>query len=171
MAIELFVLRLVHVLGGIFWVGTVLFMSLFLAPALATAGPAAGQVLGVLRRRGLMTYLPLVAVLTIASGARLMWLTSAGLSPAYFASATGRTLAAAAAAAVVAFVVGLLVGRPAGIRAGQLAGSLASAPAERRPTMERVLAALRRRIEISSAVVTVLLLCGAAGMAVARYLR
>ena len=171
MAIELLVLRLVHVLGGVFWVGTALFMSLFLAPALATAGPSAGQVLGTLRRRGLMTYLPLAAVLTIASGARLMWITSGGLSSAYFASATGRTLAAAGAAAVVAFLVGILVGRPAGTRAGQLTGSLASAPAERRAAIERELATLRRRGEIASAVVVLLLLFGAAGMAVARYLR
>ena len=34
---ELLVLRLVHVLGGIFWVGSALFMAIFLFPALASA--------------------------------------------------------------------------------------------------------------------------------------
>ena len=38
---ELIVLRLVHVLGGIFWVGAGLFNMVYLGPAMAAAGPAA----------------------------------------------------------------------------------------------------------------------------------
>jgi len=171
MTIEIFVLRLVHVLGGIFWVGTALFMSLFLAPALAASGPSAGQIVGTLQRRGLMKLLPLVAVLTIASGMRLMWITSAGLSSAYFASATGRTLAGAGAAAVGAFFVGLFVSRPAGMRSARLAASLAGAPEEQRASIASEIARLRRRNEVGSNVVVALLVLGAAGMAVARYLR
>ena len=41
MIAEILVLRLVHVLGGMFWVGSGLFSTFFLLPALAGAGPAA----------------------------------------------------------------------------------------------------------------------------------
>lgn len=55
---ELIVLRLVRILCGIFWVGSGLFSSLFLAPALAGSGEAMGPVMAGLQRRGLFTALP-----------------------------------------------------------------------------------------------------------------
>src|SRR5215208_45998 len=112
MTVELFVLRLIHVLGGIFWVGSALFTTLFLGPALATSGANVAQIIAALQKRRLMTFLPLAAVLTIASGLRLLWITSAGFSSAYLATTTGRTFAAAGAAAVVAFLLSLFVARP-----------------------------------------------------------
>src|SRR5688572_115483 len=102
---ELLVLRLVHIVGGIFWVGSGLFTSLFLLPALARSGPAAGAVMAGLQRRRLFTALPAVAVLTMLSGLRLMWIVSAGFSASWLASATGGTYAASGAAAIVAFVL------------------------------------------------------------------
>jgi hypothetical protein len=171
MTTEIVVLRLVHILGGIFWVGSGLFTSLFLLPALASAGPAAGQVMTGLQRRRLFTALPVVALLTILSGLRLMWVTSAGFSSAYFASATGRSFAASGAAAIVAFVLSLLVARPAAVRAATLGAELAAAPGGvPRATLAAELEAARRRGSAASAAAVVLLVIGAAGMAVARYL-
>ena len=40
---EMIVLRLVHVLGGIIWVGSMTYMTFFLMPAIADAGPAGGR--------------------------------------------------------------------------------------------------------------------------------
>ena len=168
---ELLVLRVVHVLGGIFWVGSAIFTSMFLIPALATAGPTAGQVMAGLQRRRLFTVLPIIAVLTILSGLRLMWLTSGGFSNAYFATPRGTTFAASGAAAIVAFLLSLLVGRPAAVRASALGPALASAADEAtRARIGAQLASLRRRGEIASAIAVPLLVLGAAGMAVARYL-
>lgn len=170
MTVELFVLRLVHVLGGIFWVGSAVFTTLFLAPALAASGANAGPIMAALRQRRLMTYLPIAAVLTIASGLRLMWLTSAHFSSGYLATPTGGTFAGAGAAATVAFLVSLLVARPAALRSAQLGGALSKAPEPERASIAAELARLRRRNELASTVVVVLLVAGAAGMAVARYL-
>ena len=36
---ELIVLRLIHVLGGIFWIGTMLYNTFFLVPVFTAAGP------------------------------------------------------------------------------------------------------------------------------------
>src|SRR3979490_1807186 len=101
MTVEILLLRLIHIVGGIFWVGSGLFTSLFLVPALATSGANAGQVLAALPQRRLFTGLPLVAVLTIASGLRLMWIISAGFAPSYFASAQGQAFASSGVAAIV----------------------------------------------------------------------
>jgi hypothetical protein len=171
MSAEIVVLRLVHILGGIFWVGSGLFTSLFLMPALASSGPAAGQVMAGLQQRRLFTILPVVALLTILSGLRLMWIGSAGFASAYFASASGRTLTAGGAASIAAFALSLLVARPAAVRAARLGASLAGAPeGADRATLAAQLDALRRRGAVSSMLAVVLLVLAAAAMAVARYL-
>src|SRR5688572_13718538 len=73
MLTELLVLRIIHILGGIFWLGSGLFTAFFLTPALGRVGPAAvGPVMSALQQRRLFTILPIVAVLTILSGVRLL---------------------------------------------------------------------------------------------------
>jgi uncharacterized membrane protein len=168
---ELFALRLTHVLGGIFWVGSALFTSFFLVPALATSGVNAGEVMTALRRRHLMTFLPLVALLTIGSGVRLIWIASAGSLSTYVASPQGRAFALAGTAAIIAFLVSLTVARPAATRAAVLGRALGSAPEVERARLARELDVLRRRNAVASTMVVTLLLLGSAGMAVAKYLR
>ena len=171
MGAEILVLRLVHVVGGIFWVGSALFTALFLIPALAKAGgPATGQVMAALQQRRLFTVLPTVAVLTILSGVRLMQIASGGFGPGYFATPNGRTYAISALAAIIAFVGSLLVSRPTAVRTGKVAASLAAASDEStRATLRSELATLQRRGAISGTIATILLVLSAAGMAVARY--
>ncbi len=168
---ELFVLRLVHVLGGIFWVGSGLFTTFFLVPALSRPGAPMGPVMGALQQRRLFLVLPAVAVLTILSGLRLLWIASAGFSDAYLASPMGRAFSASGGAAIVAFVLSLAVARPAAVRAGQLAASLAATTdAGARRELAARLQRLRRRGSVASIVAVALLIVAAAGMAVARYL-
>lgn len=170
---ELLVLRLVHVLGGIFWVGSGLFTTFFLMPALAQAGPATGPVMAGLQRRRLFTALPLVALLTMLSGLRLMWILSGGFSRAYFETAGGLTYGLAGLAAVVAFVSSLAVVRPAAARSAQLGGALAGgaiADAAERERLTAELGRLGRRVAVGSLVAVALLVLAASGMAVARYL-
>ena len=170
MEAELIMLRLIHVLGGIFWVGSGLFTAIYLVPSLAEAGPAAAQVMGALQRRRLFIVLPTVALFTVLSGIRLMQLTSDGFSAAYFNSGSGRVFAWGGTFAIIAFVFGMTVARPAGIRLGRIS---AQPPAEdaleqRRRLDERD--RLQRIVRISGMVNVVLLLAAAVAMAIARYL-
>ena len=168
---ELLVLRIIHVLGGIFWVGSGLFTSFFLIPALGRLGPAgAGPVMGALQQRRLFTVLPVVAVLTILSGVRLLQIASGGFSSAYLDSRTGQTFLWSGVAAVIAFLLSLLVARPAAVRIGQLSASLATMPEAERAAHSTEVERLRRRSSVSSIIATILLIAAAVGMAVARYL-
>ena len=169
MALELLVLRLVHVVGGMFWVGAGLFSGIFLLPALAEAGPAAGAVMGSMRRRRLFVVLPTIALLTILSGLRLMWITSGGFARGYFATASGATFAAAGGAAIVAFLLGLLVSMPAGRRMGELGTAIGKASPDEAARLREELARVQRRGRLAGSAVMVLLLAAAAGMAVGRY--
>jgi|SRR5687767_3824057 len=171
MSSELIVLRIVHILGGIFWLGSGLFTALFLVPALGRLGPAgAGPVMGALQQRKLFTILPIVAVLTILSGVRLLQIASVGFSSQYFDSRTGQTFLWSGAAAVIAFLLSLLVSRPAAVRLGQLSASMAKLPESERAARSGEVERLRRRSTISGTLAMILLVGAAIGMAVARYL-
>ena len=168
---ELLVLRLVHVLGGTFWVGTALFNLFFLMPAIAPLGPTAGQVMAGLQRRRMMLVLPLVAIATILSGARLMWLGSGGLGARYLETRTGLTLTIAAAAATLSWLLGVAFIRPAMSRAASLGPAIASAPEGERARLAAELEGIRRRAGVMNSIAVTLLVIAAAGMAVARYVR
>jgi uncharacterized membrane protein len=170
MKAELLTLRLIHILGGIFWVGSMMFTSFFLVPVIRSSPAVAGEVMAGLQRRRLFTLLPIVALLTIASGLRLLAIASAGFSRDYFSTSAGRTFATSAVAATVAFLLSVLISRPGFVRIGRLGASLATTSdqgAKQRITAEMQL--LTRRVAISNGFVVVLLLSAAAGMAVARY--
>lgn len=170
MSAELLVLRVVHVLGGVFWLGSGLFTSLFLLPALAGSGADAGAVMAGLQRRRLFTVLPVVAVLTILSGLRLMWIGSGGFSPAYFESGMGLTFAISGALAILGFLFSLLVARPAMLRSGQLAASMGTVPAgPARDAISARIGVLQRRGALSSFAAVGLVTLAGAGMAVGRY--
>jgi uncharacterized membrane protein len=170
MTAEILVLRLVHILGGIFWVGIGLFNTFFLMPALGKVGPAAGPVIAALQQRRLFTVLPTIAVLTILSGVRLLWIMSGGGNPAYFSSGVGRTFSMSGGAAIVAFLVGMFVARPAALRAAAIARTLATTedPAAK-GALSAQMESARRRAAVTNTAAVALLVLSAAGMAVARY--
>jgi uncharacterized membrane protein len=168
---ETIVLRLVHVLGGIFWIGALMYNTFFLMPAMAMAGPqASAGVSNGLRARKLFTVLPVVAVLTMLSGIRLMQLTSAGFAAAWFRSTSGGTYAMGGALAIVGFVIGMLYARPLMMRAGAMLATRGSAPADQLPALDATIAAVQRKASVASAAASVMLIASAAAMAVARYL-
>lgn len=170
MTAEIIVLRFVHIVGGIFWVGAMFMNSFFLFPTLAEVGPGAGPIMAGLQRRKFMSILPIVAVITMLAGARLMYIGSSSSNGAYFHSSMGRTLATGATAAVIAFLIGMFVSRPAAMRVGKLGAAIAKAPESERAALAAQLAALNRRSVIAGNAVVVLLLVAAGAMSVARYL-
>ena len=169
MQAELIVLRIVHVLSGIIWVGTAVFMGFFLGPALSTMGPAAGQVMGGLQKRKFMIVLPTVAVLALLSGFRLMMIVSGNFGPGYFQTSSGRTFAGAGVLATIAFLVGIVINRPTMVKMGQLQQSMASDPVSK-DAIAAEIKKLQNRMMFAGSVVTLLLIVAAVGMAIARYM-
>lgn len=168
---EILVLRLIHVVSGVLWVGAIVFLSGFVMPALQQAGPAAaGPVMAGLMRRRAMTFMPVVATLTILSGFRLYWVMSDGFRAAYVESAMGLTFLVAGIVATIAFAIGMAVTRPAMARVAALAQQLPTMPEAARPPLQAEMQRLRARGRTGSLVVAWLVGLAAAGMAVARYL-
>ncbi|MEO8580668.1 MAG: hypothetical protein ABI469_10505 [Gemmatimonadales bacterium] len=157
-------------MSAILWLGSGLFTTFFLIPALAGSPAVVGQVMAGLQRRRLFAVLPTVALLTILTGLRLLWIDSAGFTSGYFDTGTGKTFANAGLAAIISFLLSVLVARPSAVRAGVISASLAASPAA--PERERLQAELervRRRATVSSMLGVGLGILAASGMAIARY--
>lgn len=167
---ELLALRVIHIYGGILWAGAALFIALFLAPAIGAAGPGGGSVLGALVKRKLFVFIPVVAVVTILAGLRLMWLTSHGFSASYFSSTLGMTYSIGAAFAVATFVVFMLVNRRAIGRMMELGRQIASAPEAERPALTAQMNAVRARAATASKVTAFFISITMVAMALGRYM-
>ena len=147
--------RLLHIVVGVFWAGTVFFNAWLLAPALRDVGPDGGKVMAALARRGLLVILPVSGILTILSGIWLYWHASVGFDPAYMRSRPGMVYGLGMVATLVAFLIGVLVVRPSVAKMATADPSDASK--------------LRARVAAFSMLVAVLVAVTVICMAVGRY--
>lgn len=164
--------RVVHILGGVFWAGTLIFVAWLLVPSVGDAGPDGAKVMGALMKRGMLTIVPVVALLTIVSGFWLYWRLSGGFqSRAWLGSPMAMSLGTGGILSLVALAIGLGIMRPATLKAAGLMQSLAGATdaAAREATMAEV-GRLRARSAGAGRVVATLLVLTTLTMAVARYL-
>ncbi|MGH7519023.1 MAG: hypothetical protein ACREOC_16420 [Gemmatimonadales bacterium] len=164
-------LRLVHIVLGVLWVGMMVFTVVFLTPAVQDAGPDGGKVMTALQRRGVMTVMPILALGTLLSGIWLYWRASAGFHPSYVASRVGLAFGLGGLASLIAYGLGMTVMRPAMLRATTLAQALGSAKTEPEREAQTVeIQRLRARGAAVARLVALLLILAVAAMAVARYL-
>jgi uncharacterized membrane protein len=164
------ILRVVHILFGVFWAGAVFTVALFVQPAIAASGPEGGKVMGALVKRRILDLVPVAAVVAILSGLWLYSRDSSGFQAAWMGSPMGMALGTGAALALVAFAIGMLVMRASTLKAmalGQAAAQLTDAAA--REAAMRPVQALRRRAALAARTVAALLALTVIAMAVARY--
>lgn len=167
----LITLRLLHVVLATFWVGTLIFIAVFLEPSVRAAGPAGGAVMQGLQQRGYFTVMPIVAIVAMLSGGWLLWIDSAGFDPVYMGSAKGIAYSTGALAALVAFAFGVTRVRGDSTRMGALGAELASlAAGAPRDAQMAEMGRLRERVKVGLRVVASLLFVAVVAMAVARYL-
>lgn len=163
-------LRLMHILAGITWVGAMIFTVFFLIPALKDDGATLGKVFQGLMKRGYMQVMPAVAIVTILSGLWMIRVTSNGMMDVYMQSRAGRTFTTAGGLAIIGFLIGMFVARPAGMRAAGLMGQMAnSSDNAEKARLQGEVAALQKRNGAATMIVAVLVIAAAAGMAIARY--
>ncbi len=164
------VLRFAHVVSGALWVGMFAFMTFFLMPAFAEAGPDGAKVQAALAKRRIAVIMPLIALITLVSGMWLFQRLSGGAAGAFLQTPAGLAFGLGGLAALLAFVVGIGLGRPVMMRSMKLAASLPAASPTDRPLMMAEMQRLKDRSAALNRVVMVLLLFALGAMAVARYL-
>jgi uncharacterized membrane protein len=166
------VFRLVHILAGIFWVGAVAIFALFVAPAAAEVGPAAGPLIAnLIGKRRVVRFIAGSGALTIVAGGFVYWRDwdAYGSLGNLLDTTFGLVMTIGAVFALAAFAIGVsivLPGVEGAVRlGGQIAGAQGAAPAE---LLERM-KTLQLRNRRASRTVLALLVVAAAAMATARY--
>lgn len=162
-------MRLLHILLGVFWAGTLIFSALFFIPAVRDAGPDGAKVVAGLMRRRFFEILPAVAGLTILSGFWLYWRASLGFQSAYMRSSTGMTYGIGAVAAIIALGLAVIVMRPAMLKAAALSQAAVSSPPVERDAQLAQAQALRLRGAQMGRIVALLIAVATAAMAIGRY--
>lgn len=167
---DILLLRLIHILAGVFWVGSAVTMFLFLQPtAQATAPESQRFMLHLLRNRRFGHVVLVTALLTVGAGAILFWRDSNGLQLAWMSRPPGLGFTIGALAALLALGLFIFVGFPASSR---LVGIGSRLEAERRPPSvdeQQILARSQAVLKRVGVTVVVLLTIAAGAMATARY--
>ena len=167
------VLRLLHIGGGIFWVGGAFTFFLFVAPSTQVLAPPNRKAFidEFAVRRRYPTIVLVAATITILAGAVLYWRTSGGFNPVWITSPTGLGFTTGGLAGLGAWLVAALVIGPTFQRIGQLGEELMAAG--RPPTAEEGarMAALAGRLQLAGRTLLVLLAIAVLFMAISRYLR
>jgi len=167
---EILILRLIHILGGIAWVGGGIFAAFFLIPAVMGT-PAMPQVMEGLQRRRLFVFTPIFGILTVLTGIRLLWIDSVGFDDSYMSTGPGRTFSIGGTAAIIAFILQVFVSRPAGVKLCALAAKMAgNPPADERQRLTVEIEKLRKRNGMATMGAVSLGIIAAAAMALARYM-
>ena len=162
------IIRLLHVLLGVFWVGSVLFTVLILKPRLAKLGPNFEKpVMGALMPR-VVPAMFASAVIVFITGSILTFNMRAGDLGSLLTTGWGLMISLGIVATLAAMSVGLGGLTPTGIKMGKISDQLNGQPPT--PTQAATLARLGRRMDLLERVDFVLVLLALATMPLARFM-
>jgi uncharacterized membrane protein len=164
-------LRLIHIIGGVFWVGTVFLIAWFLMPAQRAMGPAGLTFVEELMiRKKLRVYLILTMALTILSGLA-MYARYMMLSHGQWGSSTmGEVLGFGALCGIVAGGIGASSGRRMGMKMVAIGEAIRNSGGPPSAAQQAELHTIENKAAGEMKLVAALLVIAVAAMASARYL-
>ena len=165
------VLRLIHIICGVFWAGTAMASAWFILPASRAMGQPGGAFMQQLMfRQKLRVYVAAAMGLTVLSGLTMyirMWMITDG---AWNASRMGMTLGAGALAGIIAGALGGTAVGKYGQRLMDLGTAVQASGGPPTDDQRREIESLQGKMYSTFRVIAVLLLIAVAAMASARYL-
>jgi hypothetical protein len=167
----LILFRIIHIGSAMIWFGGAIVSGFFLQPTVAALG-ASGQPFmeHLMNRRKMGIMFPVVAGLTILSGAVLFWRDSGGLQLDWITSPTGLAFTVGGIAAIIAFVGGGVLIGPSVAEQVAVRGELATGDGVPTPVQRERLERADARLKLASRIDLPLLILAGLTMAVARYL-
>jgi uncharacterized membrane protein len=165
------VLRLLHITGGVFWVGAVLVAVFFVEPTAKALGSNGSRFLAhLIARRRLADVMAVAAITAIGAGAVLYWLDSGGLHLAWITSPSGLAFTTGAVTAIAALAIAVFFLKPGYDRVAEI-GQRAFMNRDELSDVERVeIERIEGRLERPGLLQAGLLLVTVGAMAIARYL-
>ena len=162
------ILRLIHIIAGMFWIGSTLLMVLFILPSVHATMESGQKFLGhFLTNTPYGRVLGLSAILTMFAGAGLYWIDSAGFTSNWIRSAPGWGFGIGGILGMIGFISGNRFGNNIMTLAKTAAKIEGKPTAEQKAIMELAQKPLRTLGAISTLALMLALIC----MATARYWR
>lgn len=171
MDVLMIVLRLLHIVTGIFWVGSDLLMTFFVSPTARALGPTGGTFMqGLTRHSRYAIAMPVSSLITVVAGLALYARVSGGFNSAWILSAPGLVLTVGAVAGILAFLEGMLLIGPTMGRLEKLGQTLSEQQGPPSEVQTAEMGRLQARSQRLMYLMTILTLVAVIGMAAARYM-
>lgn len=124
----LILLRLVHIVAGVLWVGGAVIHTFFIEPtAKATAPESQKFIQYFMNRRHYSQFMGITSMLTVAAGAVLFWQASGGLQWSWLTSGPGIVYSLGAVHGIAVFILGMVMIKPRAERLGALGAAIGAA--------------------------------------------
>ena len=161
------VMRILHIVFGVFWVGTVFFMVFILTPRLRALGPTIQSPVMRVLMPVMIPYMMVSAIITVLSGVVLTLVLRWGALGTLFTTGWGWSMIVGFVTSLVAAFIGFGIVIPLGRRQAALASSIEGRPPG--PEEAQQLGQLGARIGSLTLTNFVLLIIATVTMAIARY--
>jgi uncharacterized membrane protein len=167
------VLRLIHIVGGVAWAGSIVLFVLFIQPSAAAIAPAGAPFMGeLLGKRRLVDRIIAVGSITVVAGVLIYWKDWHNYSSfsVWIHTHFGLALTVGALSAIAALGTGIFGTRPNVERFLALGREVAASGAPPTPEVAAEIGAIQGRLKILARVGLGLLLTAVILMSTARYL-
>jgi uncharacterized membrane protein len=162
----IWLLRIIHIVAGVFWVGGTLIMTFFIGPTVGAIGEPGQRFVGhLMNELKFSNRMSAAAGLSILAGLILFYLDSRA-GAAWLRSGFATGLSIGAAFALVGFIFGIMIGRTTKAMA-QLGARMQGKPS---PDQIAEMQAIRKRQATYSTISATALILAVTFMALARYL-
>jgi uncharacterized membrane protein len=165
------ILRVVHILAGVFWVGSSFFFFFFIEPSVKELGATGEKFVSHLAERKKMPIVITAAsAVTVLAGVLLYWRASSGFDLDWIISGPGLGFTLGGVAAILAFAFGLFLIKPAVQRMGAIGQEVATAGGPPTDAQATEIQRLGARLLLIGRIDVVLLTLAVVAMATARFL-
>jgi hypothetical protein len=171
MDVMMIVLRIVHIVSGVFWAGSLFFLAGLMLKAVRETGPAGGRVMRqLIGAQKLPVQLGGAGIVAILSGAAMYWHNYSLTAGAFASSRAGMGYGFGAIAALVTIGVGLGVMAPTGAKLVKLGEAIEAGGKPPTPEQASTLAVLQGKMRFAGRLAAATVAVAVIAMAVARYL-
>lgn len=171
MDLYMVVMRILHIVAGVFWVGSAAFFFFFIEPTATKLGPTAGPFMEeVTVRRKMPIVFTAASALTVVAGILLYWRSSGGFDLDWITSETGMTFTIGAVAAIAAFLAGFVLIKPRVERMGAIGAEVQASGGPPSQAQMAEVQGIQHELRNIGRVDLVLLTIAVVAMAIARYL-
>ena len=164
------ILRILHIGGGVLWVGAAFLYFAYIEPTLKAIGPSGGMFMQHFTgRQKYPMFMGMVSIITVLSGFFLYVVVPGRLSLGWISQGPGLVFTIGAVASIIAFFMGFLLIKPRGERMGALSREIGMSGGPPSTSQAAELGKLNKELHSIERTEFILLSVALLTMATARY--